>query len=281
MQAPRIPILATNMLLTAMCTLLLLPWSRAADEESDLADLLAEAREISYQRSWHEADRLLDRIEPHIETAALREQADYQLLRARHLSLADQSAEAMELIDSLLEQPIADDQRMRALQFNANAAVLLRQYEAAFSYLGQALSLDVSPEASPAVIATYNMASYMLGRVGETERALEFGRRAIEHALATESPADECVSRQRVAPVYKWAGMHTQAEREYRTGIAVCRKIGNDLFAGVLEHGLAGWVERNSESSLGLKTKANSWPRSGSSRIPQYHPGSNRFPKSP
>lgn len=224
----------------------------------DVRAVLDEAREVSYQQHWRDAQRMLDEIEPFIDQARLREYADFHLLEARHLVLADRSEEGLARAEALLELELDPDQRLRALQFGANIGVLLREYERAFQFLGQALAVAPEVEDPAPRSATLNMASYMFGRVGEHERGIEYGRRAVALARETGNPSDACVAQQRLAPVYKWAERHEDAERVYRQGIEDCRRIGNELFVGVLQHGLADLLRRRDrhDEALDLANQA-------------------------
>lgn len=224
------------------CALLVLSLPLAAEKPvDDTARLLAEIREVSYTRHWQEAQAMLDEIADRVDSFALRQQVEFHLLEARHLSLGDQSRKALERAVALLELPLDDDQRLRTLQFAANVAVLLREYEVAYEYLLDALGVEAGGDVgdSEAVIDTYNMAGYMFGRVGEYERAVVYGRRSVAMALELGERNRECMARQRLAPVFKWGGMAEEAVREYRAGIEACEEVGNQLFVGVLKHGLA------------------------------------------
>jgi diguanylate cyclase len=225
-----------------LCALLAtFPFGAAAD---DPARLLAEIRDVSYTRHWHEAQAMLDEMAHRVEGFPLRQQVEFHLLEARHLTLGDRSREALERAGELLELPLDDDQRLRTLQFAANVAVLLREYEAAFEHLLEALAVETEVQDPGAVIDTYNMAGYMFGRVGEYERAAVYGERAVGLALELDDRNRECMARQRLAPVFKWAGLEQRAESEYRAGIAACEQIGNLLFVGVLKHGLADQLRK-------------------------------------
>ncbi len=204
-----------------------------------LSELLEEIRYISYTRHWQEAQARLDELAARVEQAGQRDQVEFHLLEARHLILADQSHVALECLASLLELDLPDDQRLRVLQLSANVSVLLRLYERGFEYLGEALSLAVDPGAPEPRMATLNLASYMLGRVGEVDRGIEYGESALAMAEATGNQAEQCVALQRLAPVYKWADRLDRAEQLYRKGISICEGLGNQLFAGVMSHGLA------------------------------------------
>ncbi|MDT8409276.1 MAG: GGDEF domain-containing protein [Wenzhouxiangellaceae bacterium] len=205
---------------------------------------LDHAREISYRQHWQQAQTLLDELAPHVDSFEPREFVDFHLLEARHLSLADRSREALERAAMLLERPLAGEQRLKVLQFSANMAVLLREYEVAFEHLLDALTIESGIKDPAAGIATYNMAAYMFGKVGEHERAIEYGEEAIRRAIELEQPNQECITRQRISPVFKWADQPEQSEAQYRRGIEVCNEIGNDLFVGVLQHGLADLLRR-------------------------------------
>lgn len=163
-------------------TLVLIVWlapALSSDPEVDVRAVLDQARELSYSVHWQQAQASLDCIADRVDPSELREYADFQLLEARHLALADRSAEALARVAGLLVLDLADDQRLRALQFNANLSVLLRQYERAFEYLEEALAIPVGPAELAPRIATLNMASYMLGRVGEFEHGLAYGEEAV------------------------------------------------------------------------------------------------------
>jgi diguanylate cyclase (GGDEF)-like protein len=219
--------------------------SLAAEQSSgEIAELLEEIREVSYTRHWHEAQEMLDEIADRVDGFPLRQQFEFYLLEARHLSLGDDNPKALERVIRLLDLPLDPDQYLRALQFAANVAVLLREYEIAYEYLLDALGIESEIEDPEAVIDTYNMAGYMFGRVGEYERAVGYGERAVTLAVERGDRNRECVARQRLAPVFKWGDMPVEAEREYRTGIEVCERIGNRLFVGVLKHGLADQLRK-------------------------------------
>ncbi|MGY6553268.1 MAG: diguanylate cyclase domain-containing protein [Wenzhouxiangella sp.] len=208
-------------------------------EPLDLGAELAEARRIGHQEGWQQAQVRLDRLAPYLDRATARELAEFHLLEARHLALAGQSEAALERVAVMLKGELEPDLRLRSLEFSANIGVLLRQYERAFEYLGEALTIALPPDQAALRMGTLNIASYMLGRVGEYERGIEHGERAVVLALSGGQDLDVCIALQRLAPVYKWAGRLDEAERAYRDGLAYCEAIGNDLFVGVLAHGLA------------------------------------------
>ena len=234
-------------------------WSNALWAElPDFRGILDQAREASYRDHWQRAQTMLEELAPLIDQAGQREQVDFHLLEARHLVLADRSEEGLARVAEVLTLDLPDDQRLRALQLSANVGVLLRQYERAFEYLGEALAIRVDPEDPAPRIASLNMASYMLGRVGEFEMGLEYGLQALALARRTGSLAEACVALQRLAPVYKWAGRAADSEQAYRDGIDDCAKVGNALFVGVLQHGLADLLRQQgrAEEALALAESA-------------------------
>lgn len=107
------------------------------------ADTLELARELSFSESWQQARPMLDEIEPLISPDRVREYAEFQLLGARHETLAGESEAAIRRMEELLEIPLPDDQRSQALHSIAHASVLLRDYERAFDGLDRALALDL------------------------------------------------------------------------------------------------------------------------------------------
>ena len=221
-------------------------------------DTLALARELSFSEAWQQARPMLDEIEPLISPDQVREYAEFHLLRARHETLAGESEAAIRRMEELLEFNLPDDQRSQALHSIAHASVLLRDYERAFDGLDRALALGLEEIDNEHRIPILNMAAYMFGKVGETDRALQHGRRAIRLARADGDLRAECISRQRVAPVLKWAERKDDAEQAYRLGIEQCARIGNDLFVGVLQHGLADLLRNRGrpEEAFELATQA-------------------------
>jgi diguanylate cyclase (GGDEF)-like protein len=226
-------------LTTVLIVMTALPtWSRGG-EAVDLRAELDRVRAMTLTASWQDVQAELEELAPLIEQAEVREWADYQLLLARNLTLTDRSRESLQLLDEILDRDIDDDQRLRGLQLAANVAVLLRAYEQAFEYLLAALELEAGLEGPPPELRTYGLAAYMFGRVGELDRAIGYGRMAVERARDFGTQSDECIARQRLAPVYKWAERFSEAEAEYRRAMAVCRAEDNELFVGVVKHGLA------------------------------------------
>ena len=223
---------------------LLLVLATASAQVPDIREVLDEAERVSYQEGWQQAQAMLDELAPHLDRADLRETVDFRLLEARHLVLADRLQEGLARANQLLSLDLADDQRLRVLQFSANIGVLLREYERSFEYLGEALSIRVQLDDPGPRVATFNMASYMFGRVGEYELGIRYGEQAVTLAREMNSPREECIALQRLAPVYKWAERPGAAERAYNNGIARCRAVGNELFVGVLQHGLADLLRR-------------------------------------
>lgn len=239
----------------SILVLLASPSAARADEP---ADTLALARELSYSESWQQARPMLDEIEPLISPDRIREYAEFHLLRARHETLAGDGEAAIRRMEDLLQLILPDDQRVQALHSIAHASVLLRDYERAFDALDQALALDLDQIKNEHRIPILNMAAYMFGRVGETERALQHGRHAIELARADNDLRSECISRQRIAPVLKWAERPDDAEQAYQLGIEQCARIGNQLFVGVLQHGLADLIRNRgrAQEAFELATQA-------------------------
>lgn len=211
-------------------------------DSGSVREQLERARTISYTRHWQEAQAILDELAPRVDEFELRDFAAFHLQEARHLVLDDRSREALERVRMVLEKPLDDDQRLRALQLAAHTAVVLRDYETAFDKLMAALLVEPRVDDPVAGISTFNMATHMFGRVGEHERALEYGQEAIRRALQAGDTSQECVARQRIASVYAWVEQPDQSEVQHRLGIAACEESGNDLFVGALQAGLADLV---------------------------------------
>lgn len=217
-------------------------WAQDEPGPGFVREQLERARTVSYTEHWQAAQAILDELAPRLDEFELRDFASFHLQEARHLVLDDRSPEALDRLRMLLEKPLDDDQRLRALQLAAHSAVVLREYETAFDKLMAALAIEPRVDDPVAGISTFNMATHLFGRVGEHERALEYGQEAISRALRAGDASQECTARQRIASVYAWAEQPEQSETQYRRGIDACRSAGNELFVGALQAGLADLV---------------------------------------
>ena len=217
-------------------------WGQDESGPGSVREQLERARTISYTDHWQDAQAILDELAPRIGEFELRDFAAFHLQEARHLVMDDRPQEALERARMVLEKPLDDDQRLRALQLAAHSAVVLRDYETAFEKLMAALAIEPRVDDPVAGISTFNMATHMFGRVGQHERAIEYGQEAISRAIEAGDTSQECVARQRIASVYAWADRPAQSDEQHRLGIAACKSVGNDLFVGALQAGLADLV---------------------------------------
>lgn len=223
-------------------TVALPAWGQEPDEPTSVREQLERARTVSYSEHWQDAQAMLDELAPRVDEFALRDFAAFHLQEARHLVLDDRAREALERVRMVLEKPLDDDQRLRALQLAAHSAVVLRDYETAFEDLMAALAVEPRVDDPAAAVPTFNMATHLFGRVGQHDRAIEYGLEAIGRALAADDTSQECAARQRIASVYAWADQPEQSEIQHRLGIAACQSAGNALFVGALQAGLADLV---------------------------------------
>jgi len=211
-------------------------------EVESVREQLERARTVSYTDHWQDAQAILDELAPRVDEFELRDFAAFHLQEARHLAMDDRAQEALERLEMVLERPLDDDQRLRALQLAAHSAVVLRDYETAFDKLMAALVLEPRVDDPAAGISTFNMATHLFGRVGQHELAIEYGQEAISRALEAGDMSQECTARQRIASVYAWADQPEESESQHRLGIAACTEAGNQLFVGALQAGLADLV---------------------------------------
>ena len=217
-------------------------WAQGESGPGSVREQLERARTISYTDHWQKAQAILDELAPRLDEFDLRDFASFHLQEARHLVLDDRSPEALERLRMLLDKPLEDDQRLRALQLAAHAGVVLRDYETAFDKLMAALEIEPRVDDPVAGISTFNMATHLFGRVGQHERAIDYGKEAVSRALRAADTSQECTARQRIASVYAWAEQPEESEAQYRLGIDACRSAGNELFVGALQAGLADLV---------------------------------------
>lgn len=219
----------------------------AFSEESELERLLDKAAELNVTAPWEESQTVLDQIEPLLDQATPDQYARYELLNIRNLALAGDIHAGLDRVEQLLDQPIPTDQRMTALLRAANLAMIARRYEAAFSFLNQALELDPEIDHSGSSTDVFSVATEMLAAVGDTERAIEYGHRSAERAIERAEDRPECLARQRLANAYKVSGDLDSAIGQYRLGLESCRRANDPIISGIVEFGLGDALRRHGE----------------------------------
>lgn len=200
---------------------------------------LEQARELNTTAPWPESQKVLEELRPHLDRATDDQYADFVYLEARNLALAGKLEEALVLMDGVLEREMSPDRRIRTLQLAANVAINARRFEQAFDLLTEALALAEHQPEDGYTPDLFSLASYIYGQVGEFQRAVRYGRMAVEHARAVEDLRAQAAAEQRLAYVHKIAGDFGPSSTLYRDAVEHALSAGDELLVGVAEAGLA------------------------------------------
>jgi diguanylate cyclase (GGDEF)-like protein len=216
-------------------------------QADDFQTKLDEATRLNVTAPWRESQVILDELRQQLDQASPDQKAEFALLDARNKVLAGDLDSALNSIQDLLDRSLSRDQELRARTLGANTAILARDYELAFDYLGSALAMDSLEQSNDSSVVLLSLASYMYAQVGQPERGLDYGHRSITLASRNSNDRMQCVARQRLAFVYKIAERFEQAREQYRTALQHCQASGDETLTGVTEYSLADLLRRDGE----------------------------------
>lgn len=201
---------------------------------------LQRAAELNVSAPWPESARILDELRPHLDIANRALRAEFDYLDIRNQTLSGDLNGALARIYETLQRDLPTRWRLRHLRLGANIAVLARRFEDTFSLLGEALETLASDRREQRDDeGVYSLASYVYTRVGQVERGLEYGRRAVRLAYRFGDARDRCIAMQRVGYAFKQAQRYDEARDRYDRSLPFCRRSGDELITGVNEAGYA------------------------------------------
>ncbi len=225
----------------------------AGDEFQRQLDLAAE---LNLTAPWPESQAILDELEPQLDEATPDQFATFQLLKIRNLALAGNVNKGLDLTRQLLEQPIAPEYRLDALARGANLSVLARRFEEAFEYLQAGLELQTEVDDPELTSYVYSMAADIFRNVGEIERAIDHGHRAVTVAADHGQVRAECVARMRLSAAYRAGNYLPEALEHYRATLDQCQMAEDPVFYAIAEFGLGDTLrlkDRLEEAETHLK----------------------------
>lgn len=206
---------------------------------TSLEQQLARAHELSVTAPWSESEAILDRIEHKLVEATPEQRAEFWLIRARNQTLAGNMEASLAQLDALFDEPLTPRQSVRANALAATAAMLLRRWEKTFSHLSRALELADELEPEESAVVPFSLAAHVYAKIGETGRAIDYGKRGVDIARQYGSARDVCIDQGRLAYVYKVAQQFEPARRNYDEALSNCLAADDDLVTGSIESGLA------------------------------------------
>lgn len=166
----------------------LLHGAASADETMGgdaLSARIAEIERAHIQEPWPVSQQMIEALRPALTHAATDQRARVQLMEARNLLLDGRYEEGLEVLDSVLSQPVSPDRRLRALELSINANDLIDNYERAFDLLARAHSLFPDTDNVRQKANVLTLASRLYSDVGEHGLALESAAESLEMAKGT------------------------------------------------------------------------------------------------
>jgi diguanylate cyclase (GGDEF)-like protein len=200
---------------------------------------LSRAEELNVTAPWRESQQILDKLAAHLGGASSSQYARYMLLRSRNLALGGELSKSLDVLAELLDRDMTSRLRLRAYTRAANISYLARRFRQAFSYLGAALRMLEHPELRRYGDDVYGLASYTYALVDEPDRALTFGRLALDSARARADLRATCAAEQNLGFVYKQRGEWQRSGEYYRLALETCRDSNDELVVAIVEYGLA------------------------------------------
>lgn len=211
---------------------------------------LDRAIELNTTAPWRESQVILEELRPHLDTAGEQQYGEFAYLEARNLTLSGDFEGALKKIESLLERDLTGRQRLRTYRLGANAAIIARRFEKAFTYLRTGLEILNHREDSSYSEGLYGLASYSYAQVGELERAGEFAQLALEESRSTGKPRDLCYAHHQLAFVRKLENEVEDAKHHYESAISQCLEADDELSAAISESGLADLLRQAGDYKL-------------------------------
>jgi len=219
--------------------LLLLLMPAIAHAEASFQADLDRATQLDSTVSWQDTREVLDALRPRLPQASAAQRAEFLLLDARNLALAGDLDDSLRVINDILQGTLTTAQAIRAHALGANIAMIARHYERSFELLGKGLALEPDQHDPDGMVGLLTVASYIHAQAGQTQRAIEYGRRSLEFAERSGSLRNRCLAVQRIAFAYKKAENVKAAESHYRRAIDLCGQAADPVFLHVSQSGLA------------------------------------------
>ena len=172
--------------------------------------------------------------------AAAPQQAEAQqetFHRLRNLAIAGQSTVALEGLSELLAQDLPAELRVQVYATAISLAANEADWTRAFAWVSEGMAyLPDAPEKGPILLAA---ASYLHTIVDDTDRAVVFGRRAVEIAEAGSDVGVQCRALAALAMALDHDGQLPEAEQLRGRQIEVCASADDKVYVTQGSHGMS------------------------------------------
>lgn len=155
----------------------------------------------------------------------------------RNLALSGHSTAALQGMGELLAQDLPAELRVRISATAISVAANEADWTRAFAWVSEGMTyLPKAPESGAILLAA---ASYLHTMVDDTDRAVAFGRRAVEMAEARSDVGVQCRALGALALAFDHDGQLSEAEQLRGRQIEVCARAGDRVFVSHGSHGMS------------------------------------------
>ncbi|MEX0915861.1 MAG: tetratricopeptide repeat protein, partial [Wenzhouxiangellaceae bacterium] len=201
------------------------------DADSDTADSLSaridHIETVHTRAPWPVSQGMIDDLRPALKNAGVEQRARVDLMEARNLTLAGEPEQALDVLESILVQPVSLKNRARALELSAHASIILQNYARAFEMLSAALDLMVKIDDPGYRANLLALAARMHDGAGEPAMALKYAAESLELARKDDSVRVLCGAWWTLVRMQESAGLLDFALRGSDDLWAICQQSGD------------------------------------------------------
>jgi diguanylate cyclase len=235
-------------------------WVGAVNPD-EIQSRLDEIARINVTQAWEKSQAMIDQLAADMEGATADQWAQLDLLAARNLALAGRYADALQLLEPLLDAELSIERRMRAYEMAANYALNQLDYEQAFTLLRDSIALLPQIDLPAPQARLLGLAAYFHSEVGEQEMAINYARQALELARASRDVREQCIALHRLALAQLRLERFADTEATHRLQLEHCEAAGDPVLLANAENGLGNALLRQGQIDEALQ-----WIRSGLQR---------------
>ncbi|MFU8877277.1 MAG: diguanylate cyclase domain-containing protein, partial [Wenzhouxiangellaceae bacterium] len=206
-----------------------------------LDDRIDEIERVHFSRPWSESQQMIDRLRDDLTGATVDQRARLALFEARNRMLGGNLELGRMLLQEALGAPMSIPLRLRALELLVAGYTLERDYEQAFSHLGQALELLEREDVAQVHASLMEIAARLHSDVGEYSAALEYAAESLAAAQRSDDPRALCIGRVGLAVVQRRAGLLEFALRDTDEILQQCQR-GEDPLLIATAMLVIGWL---------------------------------------
>lgn len=204
-------------------------------QTTELAEAIKHARHLSVTEAVPASEPAIDALMERLDEATPRQRVAIKLLHYRNLALKGEYDAAIEKLRSLLDTPIDDDHRLRALNLAASLGINVGRYEWGFEQLQAALELAPESDELAEKATTLYVAGFAHSLTGQHDRAVDHALQAIDVARQSGEVRYICIAGQTLSVAYRYAGQFELAEDAAREALANCREADDQVVLGTVE----------------------------------------------